>query len=229
MSGNARAVLGAVSLLLLASCERQSEDTSAATTVAQVLVHPSVLTMRAGTEALLQAQANDAGGVPVGGAALTYSTSSPQLLRVSSSGVVVSTGIAAEGEVLVSSGDLRASVRVRVHPGPPARIELRAQDGGSMQGGATDSPGFAAVFDRYDNAVPGVKLELLRDGQLIAGDLNTDAGGMARLPGSDPGKADNRPTGRLEVRLVENPSLSARVGSPAQDTTEMPPGGTPLP
>ncbi len=199
----ALSVLGVLAALGACGTERK-DATAPVSPVAEVIVVPAQLTLRAGAEAALQAQANDVHGMPVGGAELRYESQSPGVLQVAPNGEVLSTGRLADAAwIVVHSGAAQARVRVRVEAGEPQRLEAVAPLNGPMRAGVSaPAQGSVRALDAYGNPVPGVELEL-SDAQARPLTANFRAGavgtGTAQIPAFQLAEAG---THLLQVRVV---------------------------
>lgn len=134
-----------------------------APSVAAVVVVPAALSISAGEDAWLAAEARDVAGQPVGGASLRFRAEQPEYLRVGDNGRVSALGRAVERSwVVVSSGAREARVPVAVLPGPPHRVEVLAGGAQALVAGAAPAePVRLRVVDRWDNALPGIELRAL--------------------------------------------------------------------
>ena len=121
---------------LAAGCTPETADVQPPREVSELLVQPAQLTLQAGSEAWLGAQANDSAGRPIGGAAFRYRSADPRVLRVTEAGGVLALGPASPGtDVVVTSGGRERRVPVTVLPGPPQRIERLEGDGQQVLSG----------------------------------------------------------------------------------------------
>jgi hypothetical protein len=118
------------------------------------------LTLLAGGEAYLYAQANDRAGQPIGGAKFSFHAAEPALLRVTEQGLVRSTGAAtALTHVIVASGRREQAVAVTVLAGPPQRIEKLSGDAQvTLAGVAVAEPLTARLVDAWNNALGNVPM-----------------------------------------------------------------------
>lgn len=123
----------------LAGCRDDRPVTpSAPPEVYSIRVEPASLVLVAGGSAQLAAQADDVRGVTVGGASFTFTSTDPQIVRVTATGHVTTPGRAGRAEVRVASGDRAISVPVAVSAGAAARVDVveaaatRAAAGGSL-------------------------------------------------------------------------------------------------
>ncbi|MCU0257083.1 MAG: Ig-like domain-containing protein [Vicinamibacterales bacterium] len=121
--------------------------------VSELVVQPAQLTLQAGSEGWLAAQANDSAGQPIGGAILRYQSADPRVLRVTDAGGVLALGPASAGtNVVVTSGSRERRVPVTVLPGPPQRIERLEGDGQQvLSGEEVRDPLVARLLDAFGN------------------------------------------------------------------------------
>ena len=109
----------------LAGCSRSPPPPTASVVAATVelIVVPAQLSLRAGDQAQLSAQANDGAGIPIGGAHFRYSVADPRVLRVSDRGLVTSLGlVAARTEVIIASGRSEKRIPVSVIAAPEPEV-----------------------------------------------------------------------------------------------------------
>lgn len=188
------AVLLGMSLVACTDQDPAPAPASRVPSVAAVVVVPAVLSISAGEDAWLAAEARDAAGQPVGGASLHFRAEQPEYLRVGDNGRVSALGRAVERTwVRVSSGAREARVPVSVRPGAPHSVEVLG--GGTQQvvaGDAPSEPVRLRVLDRWDNPLPGVELRAVpqagtdpskEDGALARAlpPIRTDTRGIAQL------------------------------------------------
>lgn len=114
-------ILLAACATLFAGCSRSPAPLPVkipATTV-ELVVEPAQLNLTAGGQAQISAQANDAAGMPVGGAHLRFRVSDARVLQVSDRGLVTSLGPAtARTEVIIASGGSEKRIPVSVAAAP---------------------------------------------------------------------------------------------------------------
>jgi hypothetical protein len=146
---------------VICACSRDPVDLPRAVVEpAAVVAVPAALTLRAGGEAYLSAQANDRAGQPIGGAKFSFHAAEPALLRVTEQGLVRSTGAAtALTHVIVASGRREQAVAVTVLAGPPQRIEKLSGDAQvTLAGVAVAEPLTARLVDAWNNALGNVPM-----------------------------------------------------------------------
>ena len=86
---------------VLAGCSQPAEEVAAAVREpAEVIVEPVQLTLQAGGEAWLSAQANDASGQPIGGASFRFTPADAAVLKVSGQGLVTALGPVNAGTIV---------------------------------------------------------------------------------------------------------------------------------
>lgn len=154
---------------------------------AEVLVVPDRLSLPAGGEIQLAAQANDTAGEPVGGAHFQFRAEDPRVLRVSPLGLVTSLGpLAAQTHVVVASGRREKRVPVAVVPGKPHQLEIVSGDRQTVRAGESPrEPLTLRVVDARRNPVAGAQLLLSSD-----------------LDGMTDGKVLTGPDGRAAITLA---------------------------
>jgi hypothetical protein len=151
--------------------------------VADVIVRPATIRLRAGEAAQLLAQVNDSNGRPIGGAELTFSTVSPRMLRVSPAGAISAVGPVGDGLITVSSGSTHREVPVVITAGIASAARLTT--GGAQQGEAGTTlpePIVVSVTDAFGNAVSraDVRFQASGSGTADPDTATTDAAGIAR-------------------------------------------------
>ncbi len=177
----------------LAGCPRGPVPAAPAPPVADVLVEPAQLTLVAGSEAALAAQANDAHGQPIGGASFTFRVADPRVLQVSAQGMVTALGPAGEPTaVTVSSGGRQRQVPVTVVPGPPQRLEKLEGDGQRLAVGEAPADVIAVrVLDGFGNPLVAVPVRVEPAPALFPpAEVDSAADGTARFavpPLAEPG------------------------------------------
>jgi hypothetical protein len=151
--------------------------------VADVIVRPASVRLRAGEAAQLLAQVNDSNGRPIGGAELTFSTVTPRMLRVSPAGAISAVGPVGDGLITVSSGSTHREVPVVITAGIASAARLTT--GGAQQGEAGTTlpePIVVSVTDAFGNAVSreDVRFQASGSGSADPTTATTDAAGIAR-------------------------------------------------
>lgn len=174
-----------------------------------MLVVPAQLTLQAGQRGQLASQANDRAARPIGGAEIRYAAADTALLHVTSAGLITAIGRApSDTAVIVTSGDKERRVPVHVLPGPPARLRLAPIEVGA-KGAATI---IVRVEDEFGNGVPGVSLEVRRDGSERPERIQANDQGDAAvsMPAAE-GEANPRV---IEAQVSDAPSVRARFTVP---------------
>jgi len=145
------------SVLLCASlsgCSRGSPPSPAASPeVYSIRVEPASLALRAGSEAQLAAQAQDAHGAITGGAAFAFSSLDPQIAQVTTTGRVGARGSTGSTQLRVASGGREAMVTVVVTAGPAARSEVIAAPSAQTVAGGSLGTVRVRVVDDYGNGL----------------------------------------------------------------------------
>jgi len=187
--------------------------------VADVIVRPAVVRLRAGEGAQLSAQVNDSTGRAIGGADLTFATPSPRMVRVSPSGAVSSLGPVGEGTITVASGSTHRMVRVVVAAGvaTAARISSGGAQAGEV-GSTLAEPVVVTISDAFGNLVPraAVSFEAAGGGAADPASATTDATGVARTVwtlGETAGPQTLRATAADASVIVEAVAASGRMTS----------------
>ena len=166
-----RAALFAGLGTLLFGCTLSPAPTAAQTAEpSSILVEPASLTLEAGHDARLAAQANDTSGQPIGGANFSYTSSDPRVLQVSATGLVTALGPASSTiSVIVASGRREQRVPVVVLPGAPRRLEKIGGDDQQLQSGdAPADPLAARIVDQWNNPLANVHLTVESASDLFA-------------------------------------------------------------
>ncbi|MDH5256035.1 MAG: Ig-like domain-containing protein, partial [Gammaproteobacteria bacterium] len=221
----------ALAALLLGACAREEPTAPVAVELvpSEVVVVPGELVIVAGGNAQLAAQSNDGAGNPIGGAPLDFSSDTPSVLRVSSTGLVASVGPAGQGIIKVASGGTRARVTVTVKPAPASRMEVAGTSGAD---GVVGEPLAAAirvkVTDQFRNPVAGIVVQFETEalgGAVAPPQATTDASGVARTAwtlgepaGAQTLKASAAGVPALEIGAMAVPGKPAgieAVGTPA--------------
>jgi hypothetical protein len=156
---------------LLIGCSRAPAPAAASTPeVSSILVEPAALTLAAGHDAWLAAQANDTAGRPIGGAQFRFTPQDPRVLQVSEEGHVTALGPAsAQTAVIVASGRQETRVPVVVLPGAPRQLKKLSGDNQQLQAGqAPADPIVARLLDGWNNPVGDVRLTVAASGELFA-------------------------------------------------------------
>lgn len=169
--------------LVAIGCSGGSGLEQAAGVAQEILVQPSTALIRTGQSLQLTVQVNDSGGSPVGGADITFSSSRPDLVRVTSTGEVSAVGPTGAGTVVVSSGDVQRSVGVTVSAGVPQHADVVSGGGQSgIVGSTLVEPLIVRVTDAYGNPVPrsAVHFDVGSGGSVEPAVAETDAAGRAR-------------------------------------------------
>ncbi len=156
-SRTAAVACGLYLAVLAAGCARDEPPAAQPRDVAAVVVNPPQLTLQAGGDAWLGAEANDAGGQPIGGAQFSFRPEDSRLLRVSDRGQVIALGPATpQTSVIVASGGAERRVPVTVLPGPPDRVEAVSGDGQRVPAGeAAPEPIVGRLVDGFGNGLEG--------------------------------------------------------------------------
>lgn len=132
--------------ILAAGCAPEPGPAARQPEVEAVVVEPAQLSLQAGGEAWLGAQANDASGQPIGRAQFRFRAEDPRLLQVSDRGQVIALGpVTPQTGVVVASGGREKRVPVTVLPGAPARVEGVS---GEMQRATAGEPAAAPLVAR---------------------------------------------------------------------------------
>ncbi len=142
------------------------------------------MTIDAGEDAWLQAQANDGAGQPIGGAAFRFTVTDPRILEVSQSGEVTALGKASPpAAVLVASGRQELRVPVTVRPGAPQQLDKVAGDAQQLRAGeAPAAPLTARVLDRFGNPLPDIALIAESPKDLFpSGEFESGADGLVHV------------------------------------------------
>ena len=149
-----------------------------------VVVRPPTMRLRARESRQLAAQANMSNGQPVGGAAITYASATPDLLRVSAQGMVTSLGPVGSGEISVASGAVETRVPIQIISGAPASVVVHA--GGEQTGAVAEmlaEPVAGLVADDDKNPVRGVVIDFhltASAGKIEPSHTVTDVDGLAQ-------------------------------------------------
>ncbi len=147
----------------------------------ELLAAPDVLSLAAGAQAQLSAQANDAEGNPIPGARVAWQSVEDGRLQVDDRGLVTAIGPTGPAEIVASSGAARHVVRINVVPGAPASIRKLAGD--QQEAGVTQPlPGViaVAVSDALGNPIAGAAVRFAPDaGTAAPATASTNAEGVA--------------------------------------------------
>jgi hypothetical protein len=206
-------------------------------------VEPASLALRAGDEAQLAAQAQDAHGEIAGGAVFSFSSLDPQIVQVNASGRVGARGAAGSTQLRVASGGRAIMVTVVVTPGPAARTEVMAAPEVQAVAGGSLGEVRVRVVDDYGNGLPDTPVDwrvTQGEGLLAGAATRTSADGSAAVtwqagPGvgtqaleftSDglpprlfTALAQAGPATRLQLQLMggaEESAVDLVIGQPAQ-------------
>ncbi len=169
---------------LLVGCDSQATTPSATGTREPVslLVFPEQLELQPRAIAILQVQADDPAGKPVGGATFSFQSDDPRLASVDDRGRVVALGPLGTTRIIVTSARLQRSVAVRVVAGPPVALTRVAGDAQRViAGNALAEALVVRVTDAAANAVAGAPVRFamagVEDGFF---ETRTDGEGLAR-------------------------------------------------
>jgi adhesin/invasin len=152
--------------------------------VADVIVRPAAVRIRAGEAAQLLAQVNDSTGRPIGGAELSFSTSTPRMVRVSPAGAISAVGPTGDGLITVSSGSTHRQVPVAISAGVASTARLTSGGGQQGEAGTTlPEPIVVTLTDAFGNAVSraDVRFDASGGGSIDPDTATTDATGVARV------------------------------------------------
>jgi len=166
-----------------AHCDGSAARWAQVEPAADVIVRPVVVRLRAGEAAQLSAQVNDSTGRPIGGAELTYETTTPRLVRISPAGAVSSLGPVGDGSIRVSSGSTWREVAVVVAAGVPGAARFLGGGGQTGEAGSTlPEPVVLSVSDAFGNVVPQTEVRFTAGagGSTEPATATTDATGVAR-------------------------------------------------
>lgn len=142
---------------LLGGCGQGSPTRPAAVPeVYSIRVEPASLALRAGDEAQLAAQAQDAQGDIAGGAMFSFSSLDPQIAQVNATGRVRATGSAGSTQLRVASGGRAVLVTVVVAAGTAARTEVLALPDTQAVAGGSLGKIRVRVVDEYGNGLGNV-------------------------------------------------------------------------
>ena len=171
--------------LLLMGCSRGPVSADAPVVdPATLIVEPPMLTLIAGHDAWLAAQANDTSGQPIGGSEFRFTPADSRVLRVTSVGHVIALGPAsAHTAVQVASGRKVQNVPVEVRPGPLSQLEIISGDDQRLRAGlAAAAPLLVRAHDQWNNPIPGVALRMIPAAHAFpAADALSGADGTARF------------------------------------------------
>jgi hypothetical protein len=148
---------------------------------ATIVVEPPMLTLVAGHDAWLAAQANDTAGQPIGGSDFRFSSSDPRVLSVTPTGHVIALGPAsAQATVNVASGRKVQRVPVQVLPGALARLETLSGNNQLLYAGvASTVPLTVRALDQWGNPIAEVALRIIP-----GADAFPEADGLAGMDGT---------------------------------------------
>lgn len=166
-----------------AHCDGSAARWAQVEPAASVVVRPVVVRLRAGEAAQLAAQVNDSTGRPIGGADLTYETSTPRLVRISPSGAVSSLGPVGDGSIRVASGSTFREVPVVVAAGVPGAARFLGGVGQTGEAGSTlPEPVVITISDAFGNVVPQAEVRFTAGagGSTEPEIATTDVTGVAR-------------------------------------------------
>jgi adhesin/invasin len=213
----------AVPFLIVAAFTRCTgtgdDDGQSSDRAADVVVRPPVVRLRAGDVAQLAAQANDSNGRAVGGAGITYSTTTPRMIRVSPAGAVSSLGPVGDGSITVASGSTSRVVPVVIAAGVANTARVNSGGGQSGEAGTTlPEPIIITVIDAFGNLVPraDVTFQASGGGSAEPSAATTDATGVARTVwslGQTAGPQTLRAIAGDANVVVEATAVSGRMAS----------------
>lgn len=152
--------------------------------VYSIRVEPASLALRAGDEAQLAAQAQDADGEIVGGALFSFASLDPQVVQVNASGRVGARGAAGSTQLRVASGGRAVMVTVVVTAGPAARTEVIDAPEAQAVSGTSLGTVRVRVVDAYGNGLGNTPIEwriTQGEGQLTDAATHTSADGSATV------------------------------------------------
>lgn len=171
--------------VLLTGCSRSAVDAPGpAVEAREIVTVPAALTLPAGGEGYLYAQANDLAGQPIGGAKFKFHAAEPALLRVTDQGLVTSTGRAtALTHVIVASGRREQAVPVSVEAGPAQRIEKLSGDAQrALAGEPLAEPLSVRLVDAWSNPLANVTMVARDSADLVAPiEVATGTDGVAQI------------------------------------------------
>jgi hypothetical protein len=167
-----RLILALAGLVACGSSDGVASSTPAPTTpvVQQVVVTPSTMTIAPGATTPLSASALAANGAPVAGAAVTWSSGTPQVATVSANGIV--TGVSVGTAVITATvGTVVGTSTVTVRTAPPTGVfqtSVPPIDFNVIPARPTD---VAVSLSLYSAVARNITLTLLESGRTLTATL----------------------------------------------------------
>lgn len=149
-------------------------------TPAAIVLAPSAPTVQSGQSVQLAATVNNAGGQPVTGATVAYTTANSAVALVSTTGLVTGAQ-AGSASITATVGSVSSSVTVTVTPGAPATATKTTDIASAPVAGAS-YPVAIRVADASNNSVPGITVTFAVSGgggSVSPATVTTDASGIA--------------------------------------------------